>query len=73
MQAWSLTVHGPGGIQTLLDSGEAQFVLGTEEAPDVLRVTGEGVAPRHAWVWITVAGLQVEDIAGITWRRGFGS
>ena len=63
MKVWSLTLHGPGGILSQIDSPEAQFVIGTEEAPDVLTVAGEGVAPRHAWVWITESGLQVEDLA----------
>jgi hypothetical protein len=49
---WSLTLHGSGGIVSQFDSQEAQFVLGTEEASDVLRVVGDGIAPRHAWVLI---------------------
>lgn len=52
MKQWSLTLHGPGGIRSQFDSLEAQFVLGSEEATDVLKVEDEGVAPRHAWVWI---------------------
>ena len=42
---WSLTLHGSGGIVSQFDSQEAQFVLGTEEASDVLRVVGDGIAP----------------------------
>jgi serine/threonine protein kinase/WD40 repeat protein len=67
---WSLTLHGPGGILSQFDSQEAQFVLGTQEASDVLRVSGEGVAPRHAWLWITEGRMHVEDIAGGTLVNG---
>ena len=67
---WSLTLHGAGGILSQFDSGEAQFVLGKEEAPDVLRVSGEGIAPRHAWVSITEGRMQVEDLAGGTLVNG---
>ena len=66
MQHWSLTLHGPGGILRQFDSQEAQFVLGSEEASDVMTVSGEGIAPRHAWVWITEGRMQVEDLAGGT-------
>ena len=52
MNQWSLTLHGPGGVLSQFDSQETQFALGTEEASDVLRLAGEGIAPRHAWVWI---------------------
>ena len=71
MNTWSLTLHGPGGILSQADSQEAQFVLGTEEAPDVLTVSGEGVAPRHAWVWIAAGRMQVEDLAGGTLVNGY--
>jgi hypothetical protein len=67
MKQWSLTLHGPTGILSQFESGEAQFVLGTEEAPDVLTVAGEGIAPRHAWVWLADARLQVEDLAEGRW------
>ena len=67
---WSLTLHGPGGILSQFDSAEAQFVLGTEESPDVLTVAGEGIAPRNAWVWIAEGRMQVEDIAGGTLVNG---
>ena len=67
MKQWSLTLHGPTGILSQFDSQEAQFVLGTEEAPDVLTVAGEGIAPRHAWVWLADARLQVEDLAEGRW------
>ena len=67
---WSLTLHGLGGIISHFDSPEAQFVLGTEEAPDVLSVTGEGIAPRNAWVWIAEGRMQVEDLAGGTLVNG---
>ena len=62
MKQWSLTLHGPTGILSQFESGEAQFVLGTEEAPDVLSVAGEGIAPRHARVWITEGRLQAEGL-----------
>lgn len=48
MKQWSLTLHGPTGVLTQFESVEAQFVVGTEEAGDVLRIVGEGVARRHA-------------------------
>ena len=67
---WSLTLHGPGGILSQFDSAEAQFVLGTEESPDVLTVAGEGIAPRNTWVWIAEGRMQVEDIAGGTLVNG---
>ena len=67
---WSLTLHGPGGVLSQFDSQEARFVLGTEEAPDVLTVAGEGVASRHAWVWIAAGRMQVEDLAGGTLVNG---
>ena len=70
MQTWSLTLHGPGGVLSQFDSQETQFVLGTEEASDVLRVSGEGVAPRHAWLWIAEGRMQVEDLAGGTLVNG---
>jgi hypothetical protein len=70
MHSWSLTLHGPGGILSRFDSPEAQFVLGTESAPDVLTVAGEGVAPRHAWVWLADSAMQVEDLAGGTLVNG---
>ena len=41
MQIWTLSLHEPRGILSRFDSQEAQFVLGTEEAPDVLSVAGE--------------------------------
>jgi serine/threonine protein kinase/WD40 repeat protein len=70
MQTWSLTLHGPGGILSQSDSQEAQFVLGTEEGSDALTVAGEGIAPRHAWVWIAGGRMQVEDLAGGTLVNG---
>jgi len=70
MKQWSLTLHGPTGILSQFDSGEAHFVLGTEEAPDVLTIAGDDVAPRHAWVWLADARLQVEDLAGGTLVNG---
>ena len=67
---WSLTLHGPGGILSQSDSQEAQFYLGTDEASDVVTVSGEGIAPRHAWVWISDGLMQVENLAGETFVNG---
>jgi len=67
---WSLTLHGPNGILRQFDSDEAQFFLGTEEAGDVLRVEGEGIASRHAWIWIEGGRMQVEGLAGVTLVNG---
>ena len=66
MQTWSISLHGPSGIISSVDTGESQFVIGTETASDVFTVQGEAIASRHAWVWISEAGLQVEDLAGGT-------
>ena len=66
MQTWSITLHGPAGVISSVDTGESQFVVGTETASDVFTIHGEGVMPRNAWVWISEAGLQVEDLAGGT-------
>ena len=41
MKQWLLTLHGPSGILSTLESGETQFVLGTEAASDVLSIQGE--------------------------------
>ena len=71
MQTWSTTLHGPSGIIRTVDTGESQFVIGTETASDVLTVQGEAIAPRHAWVWISEAGLQVEDLGGGTLVNGY--
>jgi len=43
MKQWSLTLHGPSGILSAVDSGETQFVIGTEEAADVFTIAGEDV------------------------------
>ena len=67
---WSLTLHGTGGILSQFESPETQFLLGTEDAPDVLRVHGDGIAPRHASVWIAGGRMQVEDLAGGTLVNG---
>ena len=71
MQTWSITLHGPAGIISTVDTGESQFVIGTETASDVFTVNGNGVAGRHAWVWISEAGLQVEDLGGGTLVNGY--
>ena len=70
MNQWSLALYGPGGLLSALESGEAQFVLGTEEAPDVLTLQGDGVAARHAQVRIAAGRIQVEDLAGGTLVNG---
>ena len=71
MQRWSITLHGPSGIINSVDTGESQFVIGTDTAADVFTLAGEGVIPRHAWVWIGEAGLQVEDLGGGTFVNGY--
>jgi serine/threonine protein kinase/formylglycine-generating enzyme required for sulfatase activity len=71
MQTWSITLHGPAGVISTVDTGESQFVIGTETASDVFTVSGEGVGARHAWVWISEAGLQVEDLGGGTVLNGY--
>jgi hypothetical protein len=70
MQTWSITLHGPSGIISAVDTGESQFVIGTEIASDVFTVAGEGVTERHAWMWIGEAGVQVEDLGGGTLVNG---
>ncbi len=70
MKQWSLTLHSPSGILSTVDSGETQFVIGTHEAADVFTISGEGVAPRHAWVWLADARMQVEDLGGGTLVNG---
>ena len=70
MHHWSFTLHGPGGILSTLDSGETQFVLGTEQASDVWTIAGEGVAPRHALVRVAAGRIEVEDLAGGTLVNG---
>ena len=71
MQTWSISLHGPSGIISTVDTGEAQFVVGTETASDVFTVVCEGVMPRHAWVWISEAGMQVGDLGGGTLVNGY--
>jgi hypothetical protein len=71
MRQWSITLHGPAGILRTVDTGESQFVIGTETASDVFTVVGDGVKERHAWVWIGEAGMQVEDLGGGTLVNGY--
>jgi hypothetical protein len=71
MRQWSITLHGPTGILSSVDTGESQFVVGTETASDVFNIHGDGVTGRHAWVWIGEAGLQVEDLGGGTQVNGY--
>ena len=70
MKQWTLTLHGPSGILSTVDSGETQFVIGTQEAADVFTVTGDDVAARHAWVWLADERMQVEDLGGGTLVNG---
>ena len=70
MQAWSISLHGPSGVVSSVDSTETQFVIGTETGSDMFTVAAEGVMGRHAWLWITQCGLQVEDLAGGTLVNG---
>ena len=70
MRQWSITLHGPSGILSSIETGEAHFVVGTEAASDVFTVVGNGVMARHAWVWIGEAGLQVEELDGGTLVNG---
>ena len=62
MKQWTLTLHGPNGVLNQLDSGEAHFVVGSEQGGDVITVSGEGVAARHARVSLNLTGVQVEDL-----------
>ena len=71
MQTWSITLRGPLGVISTVDTGESQFVIGTETASEVFTVHGDGIAPRHAWVWIGEAGMQVEDLGGGTLVNGY--
>ena len=71
MRQWSITLHGPSGIISTIDTGEAQFVVGTETASDVFTVHGEAIEARHAWIWIGEAGLQAEDLGGGTLVNGY--
>jgi hypothetical protein len=47
MQTWSITLHGPAGVISSVDTDESQFVIGTETASDVFTVHGERVTERH--------------------------
>ena len=71
METWSITLYAPTGVISTVDTGESQFVIGTESANDVFKVVGEGVTERHAWVWIGEAGMQVEDLGGGTLVNGY--
>ena len=70
MSRWSITLYGPSGILSTVDAGESEFVIGAETASDVFNLVGEDVSARHAWVWISEAGLQVEDLGGGTLVNG---
>jgi len=71
MHQWSFTLHGPGGILSTVDSGETQFVLGTEQAADMWTLAAEGVAARHALVRVAAGRIEVEDLAGETLVNGY--
>ena len=71
VQTWPITLHGPSGVISSVDTGGSQFVIGTKTASDVFTVQVEGIAPRHAWIWISEAGLQVEDLGGGTLVNGY--
>jgi hypothetical protein len=71
MEIWSITLHGPSGIISTVDTAESQFVVGTETASDVFTIHGEGIMLRNAWVWIGEAGMQVEDLGGGTLVNGY--
>ena len=71
MSRWSLTLYKPDGVITRVESGEAQLWLGAETGNDVFTFIGEGVAPRHAWIWIAEGAMQVEDLAGGTLVNGY--
>jgi len=64
MEQWSITISNLSGVVAQFESSEIQFVLGTGRAEGIYTIGGEGVAPRHAWLWISGRGLQVEDLAG---------
>ncbi len=70
MRQWSIILHGPLGILSSIETTESQFVIGSEESSDVWKIEGEGIAPRHAWVWIAQQCMQVEDLAGGTLVNG---
>ena len=70
MQLWSITLHGPSGAFSSVETPESQFVIGTETGTDVFTVEGEGIIARHAWVWISGEGMQVEDLGGGTLVNG---
>ena len=71
MEIWSITLHGPSGIISTVDTAESQFVVGTETASDVFTIHGEGIMLRNAWVWIGEAGMQVEDLGDGTLVNGY--
>ena len=50
MKQWTFTVHDSRGARSVVEAGEREFILGSESAFGVMRVVGEGVAPRHAKV-----------------------
>jgi len=70
MKSWSLALYGPSGLLGTFESGETQFVLGSEKAADVWTLQGEGVAARHAWVSLGDVRMQVEDLGGGTLVNG---
>ncbi len=70
MQRIILTIHGIGETSNQVVLEEMQIVLGSEEAVEVLTIAGRGVAPRHAWLWLRSADMQVESLSGVTIVNG---
>ncbi|NBV85949.1 MAG: hypothetical protein EBS01_06745, partial [Verrucomicrobia bacterium] len=70
MKQWTLTVHDSRGARSEVEAGEREFILGSESAFGVMRVEGEGVAPRHAKVKYGGERLVVEALGGETFVNG---
>ncbi|NBV86827.1 MAG: serine/threonine protein kinase, partial [Verrucomicrobia bacterium] len=70
MKQWTLTVHDSRGARSEVEAGEREFILGSESAFGVMKVVGEGVAPRHARVKYGEERLVVEKLGGETFVNG---
>ncbi|NBV87062.1 MAG: serine/threonine protein kinase, partial [Verrucomicrobia bacterium] len=70
VKQWTLTVHDSRGARSEVEAGEREFILGSESAFGVMRVVGEGVAPRHAKVKYGGERLVVEALGGETFVNG---
>ena len=70
MKQWTLTVHDSRGARSEVEAGEREFILGSESAFGVMRVVGNGVAPRHAKVKYGGELLVVEKLGGETFVNG---